>query len=88
MTGVPFCFGFKNLRLDILCVDSFCLYITILIVKWRHLVVTFSVGEFSSISLIKSFLLHSNVLAYLKLDSNLSYMTASNYLVRSKLFCC
>ena len=46
--------------------------------------VTFSVEEFSSISQIKSFLLQYNELAKLKLDTNLPYFTASNYLVRSK----
>ena len=46
--------------------------------------VTFSIEEFSSISQIKSFLLQCSELAQLKLDTNLPYLTASNYLVRSK----
>ena len=37
--------------------DRFCLKRTRLVVKWRHLVVTFSIKEFSSISQIKCFLL-------------------------------
>ena len=44
----------------------------------------FFVEEFSSISQIKSVLLQSSELAYLKLDTNLPYLTASNYLLRSK----
>ena len=43
-------------------IDSFCLYRTRHVVKWRHLVVTFSVEEFSSISQIKSFLLQCSEL--------------------------
>ena len=34
-------------------IDSFCLQRTRLVVKWRHLVVTFSVEQFSNISQIK-----------------------------------
>ena len=65
-------------------IDSFCLQRTRLIIQQRHLVVTFSVEEFSSISQIKSFLLQCIELVQLKLDTNLHYLTASNYLVRSK----
>ena len=46
--------------------------------------VTFSVEEFSSISQIKSFLLQCSELGKFKLDTNLPYLTASNYFVRSK----
>ena len=46
--------------------------------------VTFYVEEFSSISQIKSFLVQCSELAYLMLDTNLPYLTTSNYLVRSK----
>ena len=46
--------------------------------------VTFSIEEFSSISQTKRFLILCSELAYLKLDTNLHYQTASNYLVRSK----
>ena len=65
-------------------IDSFCLWRTRLVVKWRHLVVTFSVEEFSSILQLKSFSLQCSELALLKLDTNLPFLTASNYLVRSK----
>ena len=43
--------------------DSFCLSRPILIVMYRHLVVTFSIEEFSSLSQIKSFLLQCSELA-------------------------
>ena len=55
-----------------------CLQRTRLVVKWRHLVITFSVEEFYSISQIKSFLLQCSELAQLKLGTNLPYLTASN----------
>ena len=47
------------------------------LIKWRHLVVTFSIEEFSSISHIKSLLLQCNELARLKLDTNLPYLTVA-----------
>ena len=46
--------------------------------------VTFSVRVFPRILQIKSILLQCRELAQLKLDTNLHYLTASNYLVRSK----
>ena len=46
-----------RLHLTFVNIDSFCLLRTRLIVHWRHLVITFSVEEFSSISQIKGFLL-------------------------------
>ena len=44
-------------------IDSFCLHRPRLVVKWRHLVVTFCVEEFSSVSQIKYFLLQYSELA-------------------------
>ena len=43
--------------------DSFCLNRTWLIVKWRHLVVTFSLEELSSNLQVQRFILHYNELA-------------------------
>ena len=54
----------RNDQRTSLDMESLCLYKTRLVLMWRHLEVTFSLEEFDSISLIKSFMLQTNPKAF------------------------